>query len=294
MNVTTLQKLLIEELKDLYSAEKQLTKAMPKMAKKASSPKLKKAIEKHLEQTKEQVVRLEQVFELLGEKPKAKKCKAMEGLVEEAQELMQEDIEPEVLDAGLIAAAQRIEHYEMAGYGCVRTYASLLGHTKAAKLLQKTLDEEGKTDQLLTQLAETTINLQAAQQDDTTRSSEQRKTGTTRKNTTSGRTANAPAKAKKKVPGRRKPTLTPTRTSDQENYEGMMAQGSVTGTTRDTIGNDAQNIYNDELNRNRTTGDPVDVEREQSREEQAYNERGNTGTNTHVTKAKKAAVGVRS
>lgn len=289
MNVTTLQKLLIEELKDLYNAEKQLTKAMPKMAKKASSPKLKKAIEKHLEQTKEQVVRLEQVFELLGEKPKGKKCKAMEGLIEEAQELMQEDIEPEVLDAGLIAAAQRIEHYEMAGYGCVRTYASLLGHSKAAKLLQKTLDEEGKTDQLLTQLAETTINIQAAQQDAISRVG-QRKTGATRKNAVSNPSTNAPATAKKKGPGRRK--LAPTRTSDQENYEGMIAEGSTTGKTRDTIGNDAQNaLYSDALNRNRTTGAPVDVERQQIREEQPYDEREDNDTDIQIAKT---AVGVRS
>lgn len=288
MNVTTLQKLLIEELKDLYNAEKQLTKAMPKMAKKATSPKLKKAIEKHLEQTKEQVVRLEQVFELLGEKPKGKKCKAMEGLVEEAKELMEEDIEPEVLDAGLIAAAQRIEHYEIAGYGCVRTYASLLGHTKAAKLLQKTLDEEGKTDQLLTQLAETTINLQAAQQDGIALSVPQRKTGAGRKSATSGRTANAVAK--KKGLGRKKPQ--PTRTSDRENYEAMMAEGSATGITKDTIGNDAQNaLYSDAVNRNRTTGAPVDVERQQIQEELPYDERDSNNTDMKIAKK---AVGKRA
>lgn len=281
MNVTTLQKLLIEELKDLYNAEKQLTKAMPKMAKKATSPKLKKAIEKHLEQTKEQVVRLEQVFELLGEKPKGKKCKAMEGLVEEAKELMEEDIEPEVLDAGLIAAAQRIEHYEMAGYGCVRTYASLLGHTKAAKLLQKTLDEEGKTDQLLTQLAETTINIQAAKQDGISLSAPKQKTGAGRKNAASGRTANAATK--KKGLGRKKPA--PTRTSDQENYEAMMAAGSTTGTTKDTIGNDAQNaLYSDAINRNRTTGAPVDVERQQIQEEQPYDKRDSNSTDMKIAK----------
>lgn len=281
MNVTTLQKLLIEELKDLYNAEKQLTKAMPKMAKKATSPKLKKAIEKHLEQTKEQVVRLEQVFELLGEKPKGKKCKAMEGLVEEAKELMEEDIEPEVLDAGLIAAAQRIEHYEMAGYGCVRTYASLLGHTKVAKLLQKTLDEEGKTDQLLTQLAETTINIQAAQQDGISLSAPKQKTGAGRKSAALGRTANAATK--KKGPGRKKPA--PTRTSDQENYEAMMAEGSTTGTTKDTIGNDAQNaLYSDAINRNRTTGAPVDIERQQIQEEQPYDERDSNSTDMKIAK----------
>jgi len=164
MKVESLQKLLIEELRDLYSAEKQLVKALPKVAKKASSPKLKKAVEKHREETEKHIERLEQVFELFGEKPRAKKCLAMEGLINEAQELMQEDIEPDVLDAGLISAAQKVEHYEMASYGCVRTYASLLGNTKAAKLLQKTLDEEGKTDKILTQIAES-INVEAINED---------------------------------------------------------------------------------------------------------------------------------
>lgn len=160
MQLSTLRELYIDELKDLYSAENQLLKALPKMAKAATSEPLKRGFEKHLEETKGQVERLETIFEALGKSPKGKKCKAMEGLVEESKELLEEDAEPEVLDAGLIAAAQRVEHYEMAGYGCVRTYAQLLGETAAAKLLQATLDEEGKTDKALTQLAEK-INVDA-------------------------------------------------------------------------------------------------------------------------------------
>jgi ferritin-like metal-binding protein YciE len=160
MKLDSLKELYVDELKDLYSAENQLLKALPKMAKAATSPALKKGFEKHLEETKGQVERLEQIFKALDESPKGKKCKAMEGLVEEGKELMEEDAEPEVMDAALIAAAQRVEHYEIAGYGCVRTYAQLLGETQAAKLLQQTLDEEGKTDQALTKLAEK-INVDA-------------------------------------------------------------------------------------------------------------------------------------
>ena len=160
MKLDSLKELYVEELKDLYSAENQLLKALPKMAKAATSPALKKGFEKHLEETKGQVERLEQIFKALDESPKGKKCKAMEGLVEEGKEVMEEDAEPEVMDAALIASAQRVEHYEIAGYGCVRTYAQLLGETQAAKLLQQTLDEEGKTDQALTKLAEK-INVDA-------------------------------------------------------------------------------------------------------------------------------------
>lgn len=160
MKIESLRELYVEELKDLYSAENQLVKALPKMAKAATDSALRQGFEKHLEQTKVHVERLETIFEALDESPKGKKCKAMEGLVEEGSEVIEEDAEPEVKDAALIAAAQRVEHYEIAGYGCVRTYAELLGETKAAKLLQTTLDEEGKTDQTLTKLAEK-INLEA-------------------------------------------------------------------------------------------------------------------------------------
>jgi ferritin-like metal-binding protein YciE len=156
-----LNDLLIDQLKDLYNAEGQLTKALPKMAKAASNPELKQAFENHLAQTEEHVNRLEQVFESLGEKAKGKTCAAMKGLIEEAKELLGEDAQPEVLDAGLIAAAQRVEHYEIAGYGTVRTYAESLGHSEAARLLQQTLDEEGSTDKLLTKIAESHVNQMA-------------------------------------------------------------------------------------------------------------------------------------
>ncbi len=162
MELDTLRQLYIDELKDLYSAEKQLIKALPRMAKAASSPELKQAFQTHLEQTRGQVERLEQVFEGLEASPRGKKCVGMEGLIEEAEELIGEDPAPEVLDAGLISKAQHVEHYEMAGYGTVRAYAALLGENDQAALLQETLDEEGEADKLLTELAEGAINLQAA------------------------------------------------------------------------------------------------------------------------------------
>lgn len=154
MELSSLEDLFIDELKDLYSAENQLLKAIPKMAKAATSKELKAGFEKHLKQTAGHVERLEQIFADLDASPKGKKCKAIEGLVEEGAEVIDEDAEPEVKDAALIAAAQRVEHYEMAGYGCVRTYAKLLGNDKAVRLLQQTLDEEADTDKTLTKLAE--------------------------------------------------------------------------------------------------------------------------------------------
>lgn len=159
--MNTLRDLYIDELKDLWSAEKQLVKALPRMAKAANDPELSKAFMTHLRQTEQQVRRLEQVFEDLGESPRGKKCIGMEGLIEEGQELIKERPDPDVLDAGLIAKAQHIEHYEIAGYGTVRTYAQLLGSERQAQLLQQTLDEEGQTNKLLTQLAESSINLEA-------------------------------------------------------------------------------------------------------------------------------------
>ena len=161
MELNTLRDLYVDELKDLWSAEKQLVKALPKMAKAANDPELSKAFLTHLRQTEQQVKRLEQVFEDLGESPRGKKCVGMEGLIEEGQELIKERPDPDVLDAGLIAKAQHIEHYEIAGYGTVRTYAQLLGSERQAQLLQQTLDEEGQTDKLLTQLAESSINIEA-------------------------------------------------------------------------------------------------------------------------------------
>jgi ferritin-like metal-binding protein YciE len=160
MEMNDLRDLFVEQLKDLYSAENQIIKALPKMIKSASSDELKAGFEEHLEQTKEQAARLEQIFETLGESPKGKKCKGMEGLLAEGKELMEEDAEPDVLDAGLISAAQHVEHYEIAGYGTVRTYAELLGDQKAVQLLQQTLDEEKETDQKLSELA-SQINVQA-------------------------------------------------------------------------------------------------------------------------------------
>jgi ferritin-like metal-binding protein YciE len=161
MKMNSLEVLLEEQLKDMYSAEKQLLRALPKMAKAASSQQLRTALQEHTEVTKRQVERLEQVFESLGKKAKAKTCAAMQGLIEEAQEIMSEDGEDAVLDAGIIAAAQKVEHYEIASYGTVRTWARLCGQEEAASLLQETLDEEGETDQRLTQLAESFVNPRA-------------------------------------------------------------------------------------------------------------------------------------
>ncbi len=156
--IDSLKELLEEELKDIYSAEKQLLKAMPKMAKTATSPELRAALQEHMEVTRGQVERLEQVFAALGKPAKAKTCKAMKGLLEEAKEIMEEDAEEEVLDAGIIAAAQKVEHYEIASYGTVRTWARAVGENEAADLLQETLDEEGEADHRLTELAESIVN----------------------------------------------------------------------------------------------------------------------------------------
>ena len=157
----TLDDLYVDHLKDLYSAEKQLVKALPKMAKKASSPDLQKAFQEHLRQTERQVERIEQIFSELDGSPRGKKCMGMEGLVEEGNEIMKEDAEPEVMDAGLIAAAQKVEHYEIASYGTVRAWAERLGYDKAARLLQETLDEESMANEKLNQIAESHVNMQA-------------------------------------------------------------------------------------------------------------------------------------
>lgn len=161
MELETLQDLYVEELKDLYSAERQLIKAIPKMIKATKHRQLKVAFQDHLKKTEEHARRLERVCEELGVSPRGKKCEGMEGLIKEGQSLIQEKPEPDVLDAGLIAAAQHVEHYEMAGYGCVRTYARTLGFDTQADLLQRTLDEEGEADHLLTELAESSINIEA-------------------------------------------------------------------------------------------------------------------------------------
>jgi ferritin-like metal-binding protein YciE len=160
MKMKTLHDLFIDELKDLYSAETQLTKALPKMAKAASSDELREAFESHLKETEGQIERLDKIFKELDASPRGKKCKAMEGLVEEGKEAIELDAEDAVRDAALIAAAQRVEHYEMAGYGTVRTYAQLLGMDDAVELLQETLDQEGAADEKLTGIAQS-INIEA-------------------------------------------------------------------------------------------------------------------------------------
>jgi ferritin-like metal-binding protein YciE len=150
MSVDSVEKLFISELKDLYSAETQITKALPKLAKAATSTELKTAFESHLKETEGQIQRLERIFEILGKAPGGKSCKGMKGVLEEGSEVLEETAEGEVRDAGLISAAQRVEHYEMAGYGSVRAYAELLGQAEIAKLLQETLDEESAADKKLT------------------------------------------------------------------------------------------------------------------------------------------------
>ena len=158
----SLKKLYVDELKDLYSAENQLVKALPKMAKAASSDELRKGFEQHLEQTKGHVERLEKIFSSLNESPKGKKCMGMEGLIKEGSEVIGEGLEDAVMDAALIGAAQRVEHYEMAAYGTVRTYAQLLGQSKVAELLEETLEEEKAADQKLTSIAQR-VNVRAQQ-----------------------------------------------------------------------------------------------------------------------------------
>jgi ferritin-like metal-binding protein YciE len=162
MKLTTLHDLLVDQLKDIHNAEMQLVKALPKMAKAASSDALREAFENHLEETEMQVERLEQIFERLEVKPGRKKCKAMEGLIAEGKETISEDAEPMVHDAALIAAAQRVEHYEIAAYGCTRTFAVLLDDQETADLLQESLDEESAADEKLTEVAMSGINQAAA------------------------------------------------------------------------------------------------------------------------------------
>ena len=168
MKLDTLQKLYVDELRDLYNAENQLLKALPKMAKAASSEELKNAFEKHLEQTEMHVQRLEQVFEELDQTPKGKTCRAMKGLIQEGSEILKEEGEPSVLDAGIIVAVQKVEHYEIAGYGSVRTFAELLNQKSAVELLQTTLDEESEANELLNGLAESIVNPEALMESELT------------------------------------------------------------------------------------------------------------------------------
>jgi ferritin-like metal-binding protein YciE len=162
----TLQDLLVETLRDTYNAEKQLVKALPKMAKAATSDELRAAFTDHLEVTRQQVTRLEQVFQELDVPVRGKHCVAMEGLIEEGKEIMEEDHDPDVMDAGIIAAAQKVEHYEIAAYGTLRTWAEMLGFTRAAALLQQSLDEESDADEKLSQLAMTQVNVRAEEGSD--------------------------------------------------------------------------------------------------------------------------------
>jgi ferritin-like metal-binding protein YciE len=164
MKLDTLKKLYLEELRDIYNAEQQLVKALPKMAKGASSDELKQAIEDHLGETKTHVERLEEIFSGLDEEAKGKTCKAMKGLIEEGSEILDEKGEESVLDAGIIAAAQKVEHYEIATYGTLRSWADLLGEDEAADLLQQTLDEEGEADKRLNEIAEGIVNPEALEE----------------------------------------------------------------------------------------------------------------------------------
>lgn len=154
MEHRALKELYIDELRDIHNAETQLVKALPKMAKASNSDQLRAGFESHLEQTRDHVERLEEIFEALGEKPTGKKCAGMQGLVKEGEEMIEEDFEGEVMDAALISAAQRVEHYEIAAYGCVKTWAGLLGENDAQALLEQTLEEEKETDAKLTELSE--------------------------------------------------------------------------------------------------------------------------------------------
>jgi ferritin-like metal-binding protein YciE len=160
MPENSLQQLYVEQLKDLYNAETQLLKALPKMARAAKSEALREGFAQHLEQTRGHVQRLEQIFEAMRENPKGRKCAGMQGLVEEGEQVIEENTDSTALDAGLIAAAQRVEHYEIAGYGSVRTFAELLGESAAVDLLEETLNEEKETDERLTEIAKE-ANLEA-------------------------------------------------------------------------------------------------------------------------------------
>jgi ferritin-like metal-binding protein YciE len=162
MSLDSLQSLFLEELKDMYHAEKQLVQALPRMAKAAGAPSLQQAFTTHLAETKGHVERLERIFQDLGQTARGKRCKGMEGLVEEGKQILEEEGEAAVIDAALIAAAQRVEHYEIAAYGCLRAYAQLLGHRRAVTLLGETLAEEEAADKKLTAIGEGGVNAEAA------------------------------------------------------------------------------------------------------------------------------------
>lgn len=193
----TLQDAFLDELRDTYDAEKQIIKALPKMAKAASSPELRSAFEMHLDETRGQVARLEEVFGALGEKPRGKHCDGMAGIIEEGKSAMEEDFDDSTMDAALIASAQRVEHYEMAAYGTLVAWSKALGHQEALELLEETLEEEKTADAKLTQLAEGGINQEAADlsqpQDD-----EKDEEAPVARKTSGGRGGGAAAKTAKK------------------------------------------------------------------------------------------------
>ena len=191
MSLATLHDLWVHELKDLYSAERQLVQALPKMAKSATSDELRTALENHLAETEEQVTRLEQILESFDESPRGQKCQGMEGLIDEGKSLLKEDADPDVLDAGIIVAAQKVEHYEIATYGAVCEYARMMGHTEALQLLEQTLEEEKNADQLLNQIAEGGINALAER--DSNGAEEEAETTPTRSTASTGRQASKSA-----------------------------------------------------------------------------------------------------
>lgn len=177
MELDSLQALYVEKLRDLYSAEQQILKAMPKIRKAVTNDELMEAFDTHMAQTEAQVQRLDRIFEELGVPPKGKHCKGMEGLLSEANELLGEDADPDVLDAGIIGHAQSVEHYEIAGYGTARTYAELLGFDDHTELLQQTLNEEEETDRILTEIAVSAVNLEAMEDDDSEEATSTRSAG---------------------------------------------------------------------------------------------------------------------
>ena len=187
MELESLRELYVDELKDLYSAEGQILKALPRMIKAASHRDLKRALTEHERITRKQVQRLERIFKDLDESPRGKKCHGMEGLLEEGKELISEKPEPDVLDAGLISKAQHVEHYEMAGYGTVRAWAQQLGYDQHAELLQETLNEEVEADKRLSELAESSINIEAAEPDEDTASDREVSVATSRETGSRGR-----------------------------------------------------------------------------------------------------------